>query len=161
VLTPALTAGGGGLRRYDAAQRELHVLVLAPLTALAAAVRADREGALSGLGGLYIQGVAEVDPTLGTLLASSDSTNMREDMDAAKVSPRAGAYPPQPSPEGDTRWHMLSVSNRVACAARVLPLALGSSACSSAPVLKSAGGRSFTYSFSCLWQLKLARRRGS
>lgn len=78
--------------------------MLAPLTALAAAVRADREGALAGLGGMYMQGVAEVDPALGTLHASPDATNMREDMDAAKVSPEAGLSlsPPQRVIHGDT-----------------------------------------------------------
>lgn len=98
--------------------------MLAPLTALAAALRADREGALAGLGGMYIQGVAEVDPTLGTLRASPHAAKMRDDMDAAKVTD-----PKQPSREGDRRRRALSVLLTPACVTRPHPLARGSSAC--------------------------------
>jgi inosine-uridine nucleoside N-ribohydrolase len=69
------------------AQRELHIVVLAPLTALAAALRADKDGVLAGVGGVFVQGVAAVDAHTGTLFPSADATNMREDMPAANVTP--------------------------------------------------------------------------
>lgn len=77
-------------------QEELVIVATGPLTAVADALAADKEGALKLIGGVYIQGSATASEQ-GWLEPSPEASNLREDMAAARAVFAVRARPSSPN----------------------------------------------------------------